>query len=131
MERRPRLRQSDSALIAGPADASRTDFADAVSAISAAFGDPTRRAIYLYAHRCAEGVTASETADHFDLPGTKIMDEGSDTIWKYRKCSTWGPGGWYVGIWYANYLRDDHYMRVADKVAREPCSVGDYIWSCA
>jgi predicted ArsR family transcriptional regulator len=67
VERRPRLRQSDSALIAGPADASRTDFADAVSAISAAFGDPTRRAIYLYAHRCAEGVTASETADHFDL----------------------------------------------------------------
>ena len=41
---------------------SRTDFASAVTAISAAFGDPTRREIYLYAHSCAEGVTATETA---------------------------------------------------------------------
>jgi predicted ArsR family transcriptional regulator len=60
VERRPRLREADS-------ESSRTDFADAVTAISAAFGDPTRREIYLFAHSCADGVTASETADHFDL----------------------------------------------------------------
>jgi predicted ArsR family transcriptional regulator len=64
VERRPRLREPDSE---SPSESSRTDFADAVTAISAAFGDPTRRAIYLYAHRCPDGVTASETAEHFDL----------------------------------------------------------------
>jgi predicted ArsR family transcriptional regulator len=64
VERRPRLREPDSE---SPPDSSRTDFASAVTAISAAFGDPTRREIYLYAHRCAEGVTATETAEHFEL----------------------------------------------------------------
>ncbi len=64
MERRPRLREPDSE---SPSDPSRTDFASAVTAISAAFGDPTRREIYLYAHSCANGVTATETAEHFEL----------------------------------------------------------------
>ena len=41
-------------------------FAAMVTAVTAAFGDPTRRAIYLYARR-AEGVTASEVARHFAL----------------------------------------------------------------
>ena len=64
MERRPRLREPDSE---SPSDVSRTEFASAVTAISAAFGDPTRREIYLYAHSCANGVTATETAEHFEL----------------------------------------------------------------
>jgi len=44
-----------------------TDFASAVSAITAAFGDPTRREIYLFAHESVEGVTASQVAVGFDL----------------------------------------------------------------
>ena len=64
MERRPRLREPDSE---SHSASSRSDFASAVTAISAAFGDPTRRDIYLYAHSCAEGVTATETAEHFEL----------------------------------------------------------------
>lgn len=44
-----------------------TDFSSAVTAIAAAFGDPTRREIYLYARSNPEGVTAAEVADHFDL----------------------------------------------------------------
>ncbi|HEV8298401.1 MAG TPA: helix-turn-helix domain-containing protein [Acidimicrobiales bacterium] len=44
-----------------------TEFASAVTAITSAFGDPTRRAIYLFAHECADGVTAAETADRFAL----------------------------------------------------------------
>lgn len=44
-----------------------TDFASAVSAITSAFGDPTRREIYLFAHECADGVTASEVAVRFEL----------------------------------------------------------------
>lgn len=43
------------------------DFTSAVTAITSAFGDPTRRSIYLLARASAEGVTASEVADHFDL----------------------------------------------------------------
>ncbi len=46
---------------------SPTDFASAVTAITSAFGDRTRRDTYLFAHTHAEGVTASEVADHFDL----------------------------------------------------------------
>lgn len=46
---------------------SPTDFASAVTAITSAFGDPTRRAIYLYIHEHSEGVTASEVADRFGL----------------------------------------------------------------
>jgi predicted ArsR family transcriptional regulator len=44
-----------------------TDFASAVTAITSAFGDPTRRAIYLHAHETPDGVTASAVAQRFDL----------------------------------------------------------------
>ena len=46
---------------------SPTEFSSAVSAITAAFGDPTRREIYLFAHEQPEGVTASAVAQRFDL----------------------------------------------------------------
>lgn len=46
---------------------SPTDFSSAVTAITAAFGDPTRREIYLFAHEHPHGVTASEIAERFDL----------------------------------------------------------------
>lgn len=46
---------------------SPTEFASAVTAITSAFGDPTRREIYLFAHKADDGVTASETAKQFDL----------------------------------------------------------------
>jgi predicted ArsR family transcriptional regulator len=42
-------------------------FTSAVSAITSAFGDPTRRRIYLLAHETADGVTASEVAEAFGL----------------------------------------------------------------
>jgi predicted ArsR family transcriptional regulator len=43
------------------------DFSAAVSAITSAFGDPTRREIYLFAHERDAGVTASEVAERFEL----------------------------------------------------------------
>ena len=46
---------------------SPNDFAAAVSAITSAFGDPTRRDIYLHARSTEFGVTASEVAEQFDL----------------------------------------------------------------
>ncbi len=42
-------------------------FTATVSAITSAFGDPTRRAIYLHAREHPEGVTATEVAAKFDL----------------------------------------------------------------
>ena len=43
-------------------------FSAAVSAITNAFGDPTRRAIYLFAHESGEdGVTAAQVAEKFGL----------------------------------------------------------------
>lgn len=51
-----------------PADGlSPTDFASAVTAITSAFGDPTRREIYLFAHEHPDGVTASEVSQRFEL----------------------------------------------------------------
>ncbi len=48
-----------------------TDFASAVSALTSAFGDPTRRSIYLFTQEDEatreHGVTASEVAARFDL----------------------------------------------------------------
>ncbi|HEX5367358.1 MAG TPA: helix-turn-helix domain-containing protein [Acidimicrobiales bacterium] len=46
---------------------SPTDFASAVTAIASAFGDPTRRQIYLYVHEHVDGVTAAAVAATFDL----------------------------------------------------------------
>ena len=46
---------------------SPTEFASAVTAITSAFGDPTRREIYLYAHAHPEGVSAGDTAKQFTL----------------------------------------------------------------
>jgi predicted ArsR family transcriptional regulator len=46
---------------------SPTEFSSAVTAITSAFGDPTRREIYLFAHASGEGVTASEVAEKFSL----------------------------------------------------------------
>lgn len=50
----------------GPA-LTATEFASAVTAITSAFGDPTRRDIYLFARECEMGVTASEVAQRFEL----------------------------------------------------------------
>jgi len=46
---------------------SPTEFASAVTAIASAFGDPTRRDIFLHVHEHPGGVTASEVAERFDL----------------------------------------------------------------
>lgn len=43
------------------------EFSAAVSAITNAFGDPTRRQIYLFAHEHTEGVTAAMIAERFGL----------------------------------------------------------------
>ncbi|MEA3184959.1 MAG: hypothetical protein QOJ74_1436 [Ilumatobacteraceae bacterium] len=42
-------------------------FTATVSAITNAFGDPTRRGIYLFAREHAQGVTASQVAEQFGL----------------------------------------------------------------
>jgi predicted ArsR family transcriptional regulator len=46
---------------------SATEFASAVTAITSAFGDPTRREIYLFVRDADHGVTASAVAEQFEL----------------------------------------------------------------
>src|SRR4051794_7450507 len=54
-----------------PQPLSPTEFSSAVTAITSAFGDPTRREIYLFVHECNEedpsGVTAGAVAERFTL----------------------------------------------------------------
>jgi predicted ArsR family transcriptional regulator len=44
-----------------------TEFASAVTAITGAFGDPTRRDIYLFVREKNDGATANGVATHFEL----------------------------------------------------------------
>lgn len=44
-----------------------SEFSAAVAAVTSAFGDPTRRQVYLYVRDSAAGVTASQVAQHFSL----------------------------------------------------------------
>ena len=55
--------------VAQPTPTPLTDdeFSAAVVAVTSAFGDPTRRHIYLFARDSDRGVTAAEVADKFDL----------------------------------------------------------------
>jgi predicted ArsR family transcriptional regulator len=50
-----------------PSGLDETSFSAAVAAVTAAFGDPTRRHIYLFVREHAEGVTAAEVAEKFAL----------------------------------------------------------------
>ena len=43
------------------------DFSAAVAAVTSAFGDPSRREIYLFAREADRGVTAAEVAVRFDM----------------------------------------------------------------
>ncbi|HVE47963.1 MAG TPA: helix-turn-helix domain-containing protein [Acidimicrobiales bacterium] len=43
------------------------EFSASVAAVTSAFGDPTRRDIFLFAREGASGVTATEVAQHFEL----------------------------------------------------------------
>jgi hypothetical protein len=73
------------------------------------------------------GWRQARVADHFDIIGTQIRFSNVsgvvDTVWKYRKCSAWGPGGWYVGIMYNNYEWGDGYRRAWAKVPSRPYSL--------
>jgi predicted ArsR family transcriptional regulator len=52
---------------AAPGALSGDEFSAAVAAVTSAFGDPTRRDIFLFARDRADGVTAAEVAEDFDL----------------------------------------------------------------
>jgi hypothetical protein len=74
-----------------------------------------------------KGWRQARVADHFDTIGTRMTQWNSggniDSVWKYRKCSAWGPGGDHVGVWFDNYTRDgdgNHFMRVNKKVPNKP-----------
>ena len=62
---RPAGRSDRDGVIAPPL--SPSEFSAAVTAITSAFGDPTRREIYLFAHGSDGGVTAAQVAEQFGL----------------------------------------------------------------
>ena len=61
MARQPALPEADERTL------SPEEFTAAVAAVTNAFGDPTRREIYLFVRAAADGVTASEVAERFEL----------------------------------------------------------------
>ena len=79
------------------------------------------------------GWRQARVADHFDIIGARIRYQNKptdhshrhiDTVWKYRKCSAWGPGGRYVAVWYDNHSFADGYMRAKRKVPNRPYALG-------
>ena len=61
------LEQADAALPDVAAPLTDSEFSAAVAAVTSAFGDPTRRQIYLFVRDRAGGVTASDVAARFGL----------------------------------------------------------------
>ena len=51
----------------GPSGLDHDEFSAAVTSVTSAFGDPTRRDIYLLIRDSTVGVTAGEVAEHFEL----------------------------------------------------------------
>ena len=51
----------------GSAGLDHDEFSAAVTSVTSAFGDPTRRDIYLLIRDAADGVTAGEVAERFEL----------------------------------------------------------------
>ncbi len=82
---------------------SPTEFASVVTAITTAFGDPTRREIYLHLHENPSGVTASSVAQEFDLHANvarhhldKLASGGYVEISTERAAGSAGrPSKWY------------------------------------
>jgi predicted ArsR family transcriptional regulator len=73
-------------------------FSAAVTAITSAFGDPTRRAIYLFAHGHEEGVTAAQVADRFGLhPNVARHHLDKLASGGYLEVMTGRPGGTGAG----------------------------------
>ena len=48
-------------------DLTADEFGAAVAAVTSAFGDPTRRDIYLFVRSSPDGAKAAEVAEHFEL----------------------------------------------------------------
>ncbi|HEV7888040.1 MAG TPA: helix-turn-helix domain-containing protein [Acidimicrobiales bacterium] len=63
----PLSRTSGDAALLGERPLDDGEFAAAVAAVTNAFGDPTRRDIYLYARESDDGVTAAQVAQRFEL----------------------------------------------------------------
>ena len=88
---------------------SPTDFASAVTAIASAFGDPTRRDIFLHVHERADGVTASEVAERFDLHAN-VARHHLDKLAAggYLEVSVERPGGGGAGRPSKRYRATEH-----------------------
>ena len=74
-----------------------TEFSAAVAAVTSAFGDPTRRQIYLFVRDHPDGVTASEVADGFALHSNvarhhldKLTAGGYLEVYVLRPLGGWG-----------------------------------------
>jgi predicted ArsR family transcriptional regulator len=71
-----------------------TEFSSVVTAITSAFGDPTRREIYLMSRSSDDGVTATEVAKQFDLhPNVARHHLDKLAAGGYLDVATAKPGG--------------------------------------
>jgi predicted ArsR family transcriptional regulator len=67
LHRRPGRHEPSSQGHFGDRRLSGQEFSAVVAAVTSAFGDPTRRQVYLHVRESAGGVTASQVAHHFGL----------------------------------------------------------------
>jgi predicted ArsR family transcriptional regulator len=88
---------------------SPTEFASAVTAIASAFGDPTRRDIFLHVHERPDGVTASEVAERFELHAN-VARHHLDKLAAggYLEVSVERPGGGGAGRPSKRYRPTEH-----------------------
>jgi predicted ArsR family transcriptional regulator len=101
-------------------DLSPTEFASAVTAIASAFGDPTRRDIFLHVHEQPDGVTASEVAECFELH-VNVARHHLDklTAGGYLEVSVERPGGGGAGRPSKRYRPTEHEMNLDINVGHD------------
>jgi predicted ArsR family transcriptional regulator len=99
---------------------SPTEFASAVTAIASAFGDPTRRDIFLHVHERTDGVTASEVAERFELhPNVARHHLDKLSAGGYLEVSVERPDGGGAGRPSKRYRPTEHEMNLEINVRHD------------
>jgi len=95
-------------------------FSAAVSAITHAFGDPTRRAVYLFAQSNEQGVTATQVAEKFGLhPNVARHHLDKLAAGGYLEVSVERPDGGGAGRPSKRYRPTEHEMNLEINVRHD------------
>ncbi len=98
---------------------SGSEFSAVVAAVTSAFGDPTRRQVYLHVRDSAAGVTASQVAMHFSLH-PNVARHHLDTLAAGGYLEVFSARGAHVGAGAAGAGRPSKLYRASGGLVPSP-----------